>query len=137
MRMVTVPRNIIKRNEHYRRDFLKNNPGVFGIYFCYLCSKPMTAKTMQVDHIMPITKLGGTNMSYNLAPLCPKCNRKKSNKVDARVPIIYTRKILGSLIIIPFKLLGAVVGVFGKLSWTLKLIVIGAILFYLWSNDWI
>lgn len=121
-------KNVVKRNDTYRRDFIRKNPGFLGkYYFCYLCKRPMTRKTMQVDHIMPISKLGGTNMTYNLAPICPKCNRKKGNKVDHRVLIGYTDKLLWTIVGIPFAIIGSILSAFFKMPMKAKIVVVIAV----------
>lgn len=43
------------RSDDYRKEFLKYNPGFFGcLYFCVYCGKPITRRTMQVDHHIAI-----------------------------------------------------------------------------------
>jgi 5-methylcytosine-specific restriction endonuclease McrA len=53
-------------------------------YQCQSCHKAdLTAKTLQVDHIIPLAQ-GGTNDVSNLQTLCAKCNLEKSSKIDLR-----------------------------------------------------
>jgi len=53
-------------------------------YQCQSCHKTdLTAKALQVDHIIPLAQ-GGTNDFSNLQTLCAKCNRAKSSKIDPR-----------------------------------------------------
>lgn len=47
---------------------------------CAHCGKPISVKTMTVEHVIPISK-GGTNELENLVALCECCNKEKSNKV--------------------------------------------------------
>lgn len=138
MGVTVMAKNIIKRSDTYRRDFIKSNPGFMGkFYFCYVCKKPMTRKTMQVDHIMPISKLGGTNMRYNLAPICPKCNKKKSNKVDHRVLMGYGHNLFSAVISVPFAIIGGIFSIFFKMNWKLKAVVIILLLIWLKTSDFI
>lgn len=59
-------------------------------YQCQSCHKiDLTAKTLQVDHIIPLAQ-GGTNDFSNLQTLCAKCNRKKSAKIDPRFRRLYS-----------------------------------------------
>jgi hypothetical protein len=73
---------------------------------CYLCSKPIDLKSMQVDHILPESllddpaRLGETlrcfglparfdlNSYENWMPSCPPCNNLKRATVFAPTPII-------------------------------------------------
>lgn len=50
---------------------------------CYYCGKQLIQ--YHVDHIVPITR-GGSNDPSNLVITCPKCNRKKSNKLPHEWP---------------------------------------------------
>jgi len=53
-------------------------------YQCQSCQKiDLTAKNLQVDHIIPLAQ-GGSNDCSNLQTLCAKCNREKSSKIDLR-----------------------------------------------------
>jgi 5-methylcytosine-specific restriction protein A len=53
-------------------------------YQCQSCSKiDLTAKTLQVDHIIPLAQ-GGANDLSNLQTLCAKCNSQKRDKLDPR-----------------------------------------------------
>ena len=65
-----------KMSESMRYDILKRDN-----YKCQICG--MTAKEgakLQVDHIIPVSKGGKTEMS-NLQTLCSRCNIGKSNKL--------------------------------------------------------
>ena len=55
-----------------------------GVEYRDECSLCGTTETLEIHHIVPISK-GGTNETENLAILCDKCNRKIRNKI---VPII-------------------------------------------------
>lgn len=56
-----------------RKQILKQTYGI-----CACCGKKLTTKTMQVEHVIPISR-GGTNDLSNLIALCPKHNKLKSN----------------------------------------------------------
>jgi len=59
-------------------------------YQCQSCNKiDLTAKTLQVDHIIALAQGGPTDMS-NLQTLCAKCNREKSAKLDPRFRRLYS-----------------------------------------------
>jgi len=76
---------------------------------CYLCSKPIDLKTMEIDHIIPESLLDdpdklnsvlvefGLPMDFNLnsyqnwLPACRSCNNEKSNRVFKPAPIILAR----------------------------------------------
>ena len=63
-------------SESMRHDVLKRDKST-----CQLCG--ITAKDgakLQVDHIIPVSKGGKTEMS-NLQTLCSRCNIGKSNKL--------------------------------------------------------
>jgi 5-methylcytosine-specific restriction endonuclease McrA len=47
---------------------------------CYLCGKPVTAESGNLDHERPISK-GGENHACNLRLTHPHCNSEKSNKM--------------------------------------------------------
>jgi 5-methylcytosine-specific restriction endonuclease McrA len=59
-------------------------------YQCQSCHKiDLTAKNLQVDHIIPLAQ-GGANDLSNLQTLCAKCNREKSSKLDPRFRRLYS-----------------------------------------------
>ena len=59
-------------------------------YQCQSCNKTdLTAKTLQVDHIIALAQ-GGTNDFSNFQTLCAKCNREKSAKLDPRFRRLYS-----------------------------------------------
>ena len=59
-------------------------------YQCQSCLKiDLTAKTLQIDHIIPLAQTGENDMS-NLHTLCAKCNREKSAKIDIRFRRLYS-----------------------------------------------
>ncbi|PZU93192.1 MAG: HNH endonuclease [Pseudanabaena sp.] len=59
-------------------------------YQCQSCHViDPTAKTLHVDHIIPLAQ-GGTNDFSNFQTLCAKCNRQKSAKIDPRFKRLYS-----------------------------------------------
>ena len=59
-------------------------------YQCQSCNKiDLTAKNLQVDHIIALAQEGTNDMS-NLQTLCAKCNREKSAKIDPRFRRLYS-----------------------------------------------
>jgi 5-methylcytosine-specific restriction endonuclease McrA len=59
-------------------------------YQCQSCHKiDLTAKTLQIDHIIPKAK-GGADDFSNLQTLCAKCNQAKSDKIDPRFRRLYS-----------------------------------------------
>lgn len=72
-----------RREYNYREEYFKHNKGLFGIYFCAQCFKPLLKKDVEVDHIIPLGKKG-INHVGNCTATCRKCNRSKSDKLDER-----------------------------------------------------
>lgn len=72
-----------RREYNYREEYFKHNKGLFGIYFCAQCFKPLLKKDVEVDHIIPLGKKGINHVS-NCTATCRKCNRSKSDKLDER-----------------------------------------------------
>ena len=59
-------------------------------YQCKGCHKiDLLAKSLQVDHILPLAR-GGTNDFSNLQTLCSQCNLQKSDKIDPRFRRLYS-----------------------------------------------
>lgn len=50
-------------------------------YRCYLCGDSTTARTLDIEHRIPLTR-GGTNWIANIAPACRRCNSAKSNRTE-------------------------------------------------------
>lgn len=95
----------------YRGDYYKHHKGLFGIgiYFCSYCGRPITRRGVKVfgikilrsaniDHIAPKSKNQAVfNASWNTTIACEKCNKRKSDKVNARyLAQGYTSKVLGA-----------------------------------------
>jgi 5-methylcytosine-specific restriction endonuclease McrA len=49
---------------------------------CYLCRKPLTTKTMHIEHRIPLSR-GGADWLANVAPACAPCNLAKRTKTEA------------------------------------------------------
>lgn len=83
----------------YRQEYLKHNKGLFGfLYFCSQCGRPLTKDTLEVDHIVPLSKKG-VNHIVNCVAICHKCNQEKSNKLDGTVYRGMLWKVLEEILI--------------------------------------
>ena len=109
----------------YRKEFFRKNKGLFGcIYFCAYCYKPLTRDMIQVDHIVPLNSACGQNKKYNLVAACAKCNREKSDIVDARIFQGYAMKIIFSLLMLIQKVVVAIlVLVYSIILSAIKLVI--------------
>ena len=45
---------------------------------CYYCQKNFPAKTLTMDHVVPLAR-GGKSIKSNLVPCCKECNNRKKN----------------------------------------------------------
>lgn len=64
------------------RNFIKSRDG----HACRYCSASVAEEPnllLEVDHIIPVSR-GGLSDPDNLQTLCWRCNRRKSNKIDAQ-----------------------------------------------------
>lgn len=71
----------------YREDYFKEHKGVLGKYRCVRCGKWFSKKDIEIDHIVPQSKLKGMpkrvkNDMNNLQAMCRHCNRSKQDKMD-------------------------------------------------------
>lgn len=57
-----------------RENVLATSGGV-----CWYCGKPLTMKTLTIDHVEPVS-MGGSNHPRNLVPSCKSCNCKKKDR---------------------------------------------------------
>lgn len=98
--------------DDYRAEFHKHNKPAkiekrivdgkvipVKLYRCMYCGKLVPHTEMQVDHIIPKTRLyagilWNPNKSWNLGPSCPKCNISKSNYIDSRVIKGFQNKLI-------------------------------------------
>ncbi len=85
------------RSSDYRKTFFRNNrPAFAGFYFCAYCGKPLTYRTLTVDHLYPVgcakdsvalqkklSRMGikSINDPKNLVAACFRCNREKSKRM--------------------------------------------------------
>lgn len=94
-----------ERSNSARRNFLKEKRGLFfsRLYVCSYCGKPITTKSLEVDHCIPVDaaressfvrsyirflglfqgkkmRAQGINGTWNLVAACDNCNATKSNK---------------------------------------------------------
>lgn len=53
-------------------------------YKCRYCGKPLTKKSVTIDHIIPKSK-GGPTVESNLVVACQRCNRQKGNHKAPRM----------------------------------------------------
>lgn len=99
--------------DDYRAEFHKHNRPIktekkiingqvvkLNYYRCMYCGKLVPHTEMQVDHIIPKTRLmagilWNPNKAWNLGPSCPKCNISKSNYIDSRVIKGFQNKLIG------------------------------------------
>lgn len=44
---------------------------------CHYCQRPFAAKTLTMDHIVPLAR-GGKSTKSNVVPCCKECNTQKS-----------------------------------------------------------
>lgn len=51
-----------------------------GGWKCYWCQKPLTLRSMTIEHLVPKSR-GGTNDPSNLATACDGCNGFRANRV--------------------------------------------------------
>ena len=65
---------LMKRQNNYRERLLKDAAGA-----CIYCGRPLTVETMEIDHIVPLSK-GGAKEYDNLVCSCPHCNALKGDK---------------------------------------------------------
>ena len=87
------------RDESYRSEFFKH---YHGPYRCAYCGKHITAKTLEVDHLIPVAKakssvlarfllrmntIYNVNNYRNLVPACHNCNQSKSDKMGLWVVV--------------------------------------------------
>lgn len=90
-----------ENNYNYRDDYFRRHKGLFGlgIYFCSYCGKPIRRRNSHVDHIIPKSKNQYLlNRSFNTTIACPKCNLRKSDKVDFRIVQGYASKVGGAAV---------------------------------------
>lgn len=89
-----------RRNAYpYRQEYLRHNKGLFGfLYFCSQCGRPLTRNSLEVDHIVPISKKG-INHIVNCVAICHKCNQEKSNKIDNTIYRGMLWKVLEEILI--------------------------------------
>lgn len=81
------------RAANYRKRFFDTHEPP---YRCQYCHKRLNDSTVTVDHLIPVdaakksskvqkliinSGLGGVNDIENLVPSCPRCNRRKGNKM--------------------------------------------------------
>lgn len=115
------PKNKFERSNDYRKKYLANHKGFFGIYCCAYCGKLCSKKNMQVDHIYPVNGVkgnslkgssgklfitlislfhgptalkDGVNADWNKTAACPKCNGEKTDSMGLWILRGYLGKLL-------------------------------------------
>lgn len=53
---------------------------VFYGWKCFYCKKPLSNKTLTIDHRIPLAR-GGSHWPANLVPCCKPCNSRKGDKI--------------------------------------------------------
>lgn len=89
-------------DDDYRKIYVSNNkPQVdkngTEYYVCSYCGTHVHSKDMEVDHIIPKTRLKAgilwnPNKEWNLTASCKSCNVSKSNYIDSRVLVGFVNK---------------------------------------------
>ena len=72
-RSKTRVHSVARRKEIYDRDRGK----------CYICNDPLTLKSFELDHLLPVAR-NGSNAPENLAVCCLPCNRSRGTKLGIR-----------------------------------------------------
>lgn len=125
-----------RHGECQRKQWLEANKGFHGIYFCMYCGRPMTSKTLTIDHIFPcdrsskslllqfiISKTGiyDINDIRNLGPCCRHCNSKKGSKVNLyyMLAACLGKRPYGFIIRWSIRLLIFIILVFVLIGWTI------------------
>ena len=68
-----IKREKAKARELRQSQWWKNQRGRGQ---CHYCKKRFPAKTLTMDHIVPVSR-GGTSVRKNVVPCCKECNNKK------------------------------------------------------------
>lgn len=79
---VLMPAVIALRNYQYIHTkplFSRHNIFLRDGYTCQYCNKEFHTKDLTFDHILPVSKGGGTSW-INITTACMNCNLKKGNK---------------------------------------------------------
>lgn len=83
-----------------RKEIVNGEMQDVRYYRCMYCGHLIPHYEMDVDHIIPKTRLyagilWNPNRAWNLGPSCKSCNISKSNYIDSRVIIGFRNKLLG------------------------------------------
>lgn len=73
-----VDESHIKREKAKARELRQSQwwKNLRGKGVCHYCRKRFPAKTLTMDHIVPISR-GGLSKKSNIVPCCKECNNKK------------------------------------------------------------
>lgn len=66
--------DIVRREDRYRYQAFSRQNGL-----CLYCGEPIQWTSFEMDHIVPRKGMGSSNRRDNLAAVCRRCNRSKSN----------------------------------------------------------
>lgn len=91
--------HIHNKPKKIKREIIQGKPVKVGYYRCLYCRHMIPHYELEVDHIIPKTRLKAgilwnPNKSWNLGPSCKVCNISKSNYIDGRVTIGFKNKLL-------------------------------------------
>ena len=72
----------------YREEYFQKNPSDHGWYTCVRCGRKFRRGDMDIDHIIPQSKGGGSG-ELNLQCLCKHCNRSKQDDMSDSIPDLF------------------------------------------------
>ena len=72
----------------YREEYFKKNPSDHGWYTCVRCGRKFRKGDMDIDHIIPQNRGGGSG-EFNLQCLCKHCNRSKKDDMSDSIPDLF------------------------------------------------
>ena len=76
---IIMMREFIKHKTEVR--FSKSNLYLRDGYTCLYCEQPVPRMHLTMDHVVPISKGGGTHWE-NIVTACGDCNSRKGNRMD-------------------------------------------------------
>ena len=81
----------VSGSKNYRKRGLENTSSNHGWYICTKCGKSFRKGDMDIDHIVPQSKGGGSSRS-NLQCICKHCNRSKQDDMTDTYTDLKRRK---------------------------------------------
>ena len=93
---ITVDETHIRKEKAKARDLRQSQwwKNLRGKGKCYYCHQSFPAKTLTMDHLIPISR-GGKSTKSNIVPSCKSCNNKKKYLL----PVEWQEYLNGELII--------------------------------------